>query len=230
MIKSKAKYSIIILITVQAYAMNSQQIYFGLGLETANFKDYVNSSGVNTLVDINKNSLNSMFEVGYRQNIFNENLSWNFGFSYNNYTINTGFNSGGTTIPLTYELTYFSIKPGIYYSIINDDRFKVQLHTHISHDWLLKGTSSFSNITNNLYTDGTFDKTLITHHRGINIEYALTESMSTYISYNNAGSFKEENQDSVNGEKYSLSTNAISLGILFNINNRSKTVCLGGLF
>lgn len=228
MMNNKTKYSLLIFITVHIYSVNGQQFYIGFGLNNAKFKDYENSSGINTL-DLNyPKSLNLLLETGYRSNLYEDFLDWNIGFSYNNYQINTGFISNGVSIPLTYKLTYFSIKPGIYFTIVNQPRIKLQLHTHISHDWLIKGTSTYSNIINNLYSDNTFDKTLITFHRGISAEYAITDSISTYISYNNAGSFKEENKDSVDGEKYSLSTNTFSCGILFNIFNRRSTICHGG--
>ncbi len=228
MINYQTKYGFLLFFSIHVYTVSGQQIYFGGGLENAQFKNYEDSFGVNTLSNNDPNSYNLLFEAGYKQTIFHENLSWTVGFSYNNFTIKTGFTNAGIDIPLTYKLTYVSIKPGIYYTIFDRRRFKIQLQAHMSHNWLIKGTSTYSNITNNIYGNNTFDKTLISFHRGINFEYSLTEDMAAYMSYNNAGSFKEENQDSVPGEKYSLNTNALSLGIVYTITNRKRTICYGG--
>lgn len=227
MIKSHTKYVFILYVSVQIYKLNGQQMYFGLGLENAEFTNYQNSNGINTLVDSNQKTYKLFFEAGYRQRFFINDLGWSLGFSYNNYTINTGFMSSNSLVPLTYELTYVSMKPGFFYKLVNGQNLRVLVHANLSHDWLIKGISTYSNVTNNLYTDNTFDKTLISFHRGISVEYNLTDTISTYAKYNNASSFREENQDSVAGEKYSLLTNAFSLGIVYNITNRRRIICHG---
>ena len=226
MMNNKTKYSFIILIAVHIYTVKGQQLYAGFGIENAQFKDYVNSFGVNTLDESNTQPINFLFEGGYRANLYTERLKYNVGLSYNKYEIKTGVINGNVSVPLTYNLSYVSIKTGVYFSIVNEPRFKLQLQSHISHDWLISGKSNYNNVVNNLYTDNTFDKTLISFHKGISLEYAISDKISTYLSYNNANSFREENKDSVNGEKYTFSTNAISCGVLFNIEGR-KTVCHG---
>lgn len=227
MIKSHTKYVFILYVSVHVYKLNGQQMYFGLGVENAQFNNYQNSNGVNTLVDTDQKTYNLFFEAGYRHRFFIDDLSWSLGFSYNNYTINTGFISGNSLVPLTYELTYVSIKPGVFYTLVNSRNFRVLVHANLSHDWLVKGTSTYSNVTNNLYADNTFDKTLISFHRGVSVEYSLSDTISAYAKYNNASSFREDNQDSVAGEKYSLLTNAFSLGIIYNVTNRRRIICHG---
>ena len=229
MMNNRTKYSFILIIVVHIYTTNGQQYYLGVGIENAQFKDYVNSFGNNTL-DLNYSKPPAILvEGGYRANLFKERLKWNLGFTYNKYEIRSGFFNGSTNTPLTYNLTYVSIKPGIYFSVLNEPKIKLQIHTHISHDWLINGKSSYSNIVNDLYRENTFDKTLISFHKGISVEYSLTDSISTYISYNNSNSFREENKDSVAGEKYTLNTNAITCGILFSFFNpfSRKMVCHG---
>jgi hypothetical protein len=228
MMNLKTTYSFIILITFQLYPTYGQQFYVGVGSENAKFKDYVSSSGENTLDLSYASSQDILFEGGYRANLYTNRLKWNLGASYNKYQINTGFFNGNISVPLTYNLTYISLKTGVYFSIINKSRFKFQIHSHISHDWLMKGKSEFNNQSSDLISDNTFDKTLISFHKGISVEYSISENIATYLSYNNANSFREENKDSVDGEKYTLSTNAFSCGILFNIYGRKRTICHGG--
>ena len=195
---------LLIILTVLVYKANGQQIYLGTGMENAIFKDYVNSLGINTLNLNYPKTEDVFFEGGYRTNLYTNRFQLNVGVSYNNYKINTGFFDGSDNIPLNYNLKYISIKTGVYIALLNLRNFKLNLHTHLSHDWLSKGTSEFNNTINNLYTDNTFDKTLISFHKGVNAEYKFSENITSYVSYNISDSFREENKDSVNGEKYTF--------------------------
>ena len=159
--------------------------------------------------------------------LYQNKIKLNLGSSYNTYKINTGFYAGNVSVPLTYKLTYVSVKAGLIFSIISEPMFKLQVHAHISHDWLTKGISEYSDVVNDLYNQGTFDKTLIRFHKGISAEYSISDEIATYVSYNIADSFREENKDSTDGESYVFHSNGISFGILFNILNRGK-VCYGG--
>lgn len=208
---------------------NGQQIYIGSGIENAIFKDYVNSLGVNTLNLNYAKTEDVFFEGGLRSNLYTNRLQFNLGVSYNNYEIQTGFFDGFNDVPLNYNLEYFSLKIGLIITILNLRRFKLNMHSHLSHDWLSKGTSSFNNTINNLYTSNTFDKTLISFHKGISAEYQFSENLTSYVSINISDSFREENEDSVNGEKYTFHTNALSIGILIdNLIFTRKTICYGG--
>lgn len=220
---------LLIIFTVLVYKANGQQIYLGTGMENAIFKDYVNSLGINTLNLNYPKTEDVFFEGGYRTDLYTNRFQLNVGVSYNNYEINTGFFDGINDVPINYNLEYFSVKIGLFIAVINLRNFKLNLHTHLSHDWLSKGTSEFNNTINNLYSDNTFDKTLISFHKGVNAEYKFSENITSYVSYNISDSFREENKDSVNGEKYTFHTNSISIGLLFNnLIFTRKTVCYGG--
>lgn len=227
MMNNKTTYSFILFVIVITNEFNGQQIYLGLGTENAYFKDYINSLGQNTLDLSYSKTQDFLIEAGYRSNLYTDRLKWNLGISYNNYKINTGVFNGNISIPLNYNLTYISFKAGALFSIVNEPKVKLQIHASISQDWLLKGTSTFNTVVNNIYTDNTFDKTLLSLHRGLSLEYNISDRISTYISYNISDSFREENKDSVNGEKYTLSSNVISCGILFKLQT-SKIKCYGG--
>ena len=227
MLDNKTTYSFLLFFTVLVYEVNGQQVYLEAGVESAYFKDYVNIMGENTL-DLNySKSYDFFLESGYRFNIYKDRLKGDLGLSYNNYKINTGFYSGTESIPLTYNLTYVSLKTGINFSIVNEPRFKLQVHTHLSHDWLITGRSKYQDVVNDIYKDNTFDRTFIRFHKGLSAEYKVSDRMSTYVKYNIADSLREENKDSSIKEKYTFHTDAISFGILFNIiNPRNK--CYGG--
>jgi opacity protein-like surface antigen len=227
LLKYKTTYSLLIVSTVFIYTLNAQEIYIGVGAENAYFKNYINNLGANTL-DLNyKKPKDFLLEIGFKSNIYESRFMYDVGITYNNYKINTGFFTNNTSIPLNYSLTYTSIKAGLQYAVLDRNRFKLNIHTSLSQDWLISGTSSYLNVSNNLYDDNTFDKTLISYHLGISVEYHLSENIVTYIRYNTSNSFREEYQDSNPEEKYTLRTNALSTGVIIKLNSRGIK-CYGG--
>jgi hypothetical protein len=205
------------------YSIKGQQVYIETGFENAYFKDYVNNLGNNTL-DLSYSKAQGFFiESGFRFKLYKKRFTWDVGTGYNKYKINTGFYAGNISIPTTYDLSYLTLKAGINFAVVNERRLKVQIHTHISHDWLLAGKRVYKDNTVNLYKENTFDKNLLRLHRGISVEYVIHDNLSTYIRYNVADSFKDKNKDSNIEEKYSFHTKAFSFGLLFHIlrlNNR----------
>lgn len=226
MLKHKTTYSLLIVSTVFIYTINAQEIYIGVGAENAYFKNYINNLGANSL-DLNYKKPNDfLLEIGFKSNIYESRLIYDVGITYNNYEISTGFFTNNTSIPLNYSLIYTSIKAGLQYAVLDRNRFKLNIHTSLSQDWLISGTSSYLNVSNNLYDDDTFDKTLISYHIGISLEYELSKNIATYVRYNRSNSFREEYQDSNPEEKYTLSTNALTTGIIFNLSSR-RIKCYG---
>lgn len=229
MLYKKTTYSLLLFFTVLITEINAQQVYLETGVESAFFKDYVNNLGENSL-DLNYAKSQSFFiESGLRVDLYNNRLKGEAGLSYNTYKINTGFYSGTVSIPLTYDLNYASVKAGILFSIINEPRFKLNVHAQLSHDWLVSGTSTYRSVVNDLYNDNTFDKTLIRLHKGLSAEYNISDTIATYIKYNIADSFREKNEDSNIEESYIYHSDAISFGLLFNIlgSRRRSTKCYG---
>jgi hypothetical protein len=227
MFNNKSKYTLLLFFSAFVCVVNGQQIYLEAGTASAYFKDYVNNLGENSLDLSYDKPQEIFFESGFRFNIYKERLKLNAGLGYHNYKINTGFFQGNVSIPLTYNLNYASLKTGFIFNIVNEPKFKFQIHTHLSYDLLLSGTNEFRNIINDIYKDNTFDKTLIRFHKGVSAEYILSDTISTYVSYNIADSFREVNQDSNIEEIYTFHTNAISCGIILNI-GRPASICYGG--
>jgi hypothetical protein len=198
-------------------ALNAQQVYVESGFGTAFFKDYVNNLGENTL-DLSYSKSPELFlESGFRFDLYRERIMWDVGLSYNKYQINTGFFAGNVTIPTTYNLTYLTLKVGVLINVVNEPRFKIQIHSHLSYDGLISGTNKYRNEIINVYKENNFDKKLLRFHRGLSTEYTISEETAIYIKYNIADSFKEKGKDSSAGETYSLHTNSFSMGLLFDI-------------
>jgi hypothetical protein len=219
-VNSSQKFFLVCSFLLISSAINAQQVYLETGFSSAFFKNYVNNLGENTLDLGYSKSQESFLESGFRFNLFEERVHWDVGFSYNKYKINTGFYAGNISVPATYNLSYLTLKAGVVLAIVNEPRFKIQIHSHISYDGLITGTNSYRDVITDLYKDDTFDKTLLRFHRGASAEYTISKQVAIYISYNIADSFKEKGKDSNSEESYVLRTNSISMGLLFDISKQ----------
>ena len=218
MLREKIQHIILFAVLAMTSSTIAQQIYIGVGLNRASFKEYVNSAEVNTLDNSGYGKPEeSLLESGFRFEIYKQRLHFDIGLRYNKYTINTSFYSGNLRIPTTYNLSYAGLKGGFTLDVIRWKRVKLQAHIHISKDWLLFGTNRFRNVFIDIYKERTISRALLNFHRGLGIEFDAIEKISLYLNYNIATSFKKINQDSTDGEAYHLKAKAITLGLLFDV-------------
>ena len=223
MLSKKTQNNILFSLLLLTSVVTAQQVYVGLGIATAEFNEYVNSFGENTLEDSGfSKSQEPLIESGFRFDLYKKRIGFDVGVNYNKYKINTSFYSGNITIPTTYNLSYVSVNGGFNVSVIRWKRIKLQIHSHLSYDWLTFGTNEYRDVFVDLYKEKTLDRTLFRFHRGLGLEYKISDKISIYSSYNHGTSFKEENQDSTDGEKYELNTKAITIGLLFEIGKKKK--------
>lgn len=210
----------LLLITSLTYA---QQIYIGSGFSTATFNEYVNSSGKNTLDNSGYSKPQKpLTEGGFLFNLYKQKVKFDIGLHYSKYKINTSFYAGNIKIPTTYNLSYFGLKGGFNVALIRLKRLKLKLHSHYTYDWLTYGTNTYRNVFLDIYKEKTLDRTLLNFHIGLGLEYRISNKIAAYLNYNIAKSFKEENQDSTEGEKYELDRRAITIGLLFKISKKNK--------
>ena len=202
---------------------NAQQMYIGSGFGKANFDGYENSSGENTLDNSGYSKPQEIsFETGFLFKSYEERIKYDIGLTYSKYKINTSFYSGNIRIPTTYNLSYFSLKAGASFTLIRWERLKLNLLPYLTYDWLTYGTNAYRNVFLDIFKEKTLDRTLLSYHIGLGLEYKISGELSTYVNYNFANSFIEENKDSTVGEKYNLNRRAITIGLLFEIKGISR--------
>ena len=196
---------------------NAQQMYIGSGFGTATFNDYVTSSGENTLDNSGYSKPPELsFEGGFLLTSFVQRVRFDVGFHYSKYKINTSFYSGNTRIPTTYNLSYFGLKGGLNVGLLRWEGLKLNLLPYFTYDWLTYGTNAYRNVLLDIYKEKTLDRTLLSFHIGLGLEYRITDEISTYVNYSIAKNITK-NKDSTEGEKYSLDRRAITIGLLFDI-------------
>ncbi len=202
----------------------AQQVYLGLGGGTAFFDEYVNT--------YNKNSLNNsiypkiaepMIESGVWFDLYRQRVKLDVGLTYKKYKINTAFYSRNTSVPTTYNLSYIGFKIGLNVAVIRWRRIKLLLHSHFSYDFLTFGTNRYRDVFTDLYKEKTLNRTMLSFHRGIGLEFKVSKNISTYLNYDLGTSFKEKNQSVQRlGEKYALETRALTIGLIFKIINYKR--------
>ncbi|MGJ8744577.1 hypothetical protein [Polaribacter sp.] len=222
MFNIRATYSFLLFLIMLVSAVNAQQVYVETGLGSAFFEDYVNNKGANTLDESYTQPNTPFFEAGFKFDLYKKRIKLDVGTGYNTYKINTAFSSGNIKIPTSYDLSYVALKLGINLSLIKWKKLQLQVHSHISHDWLTAGTNRYNNVVFDLYKERTLDRTLLRFHRGLSIEYSISKRISTYLNYNIGNSLQEKNEDSQDGESYSFKTKSLSVGLLFNISKKYK--------
>lgn len=217
--RSKHKITAILLMCFSCTLIShAQKMYIETGFGTAFFENYTNRSGDPSVLDDSYSQPMKPFtEVGFRFNLYEEKIYLNLGAGYHTYEINTDFSAGGTKVPTSYNLSYASSKLGLQMAVLKWRAVKLQIHSHVSHDWLTAGTNQYNGVLLDIYNNRSLDRTLIRIHRGISLEYAISNTISAYLNYNLANSLEEQNKDSLNGESYSFETKSISVGILLNI-------------
>jgi hypothetical protein len=200
--------------------VDAQEFYIETGFGSAFFEDYRNRSGKENILDDRYSRPKRPFiETGFRFNLYKERVHLNLGAGYHTYEINTDFSVGDTKVPTSYNLSYASSKLGIQLTVLKWRDVKLQVHSHVSHDWLTEGTVKYDGTFLDIYKNRSLDRTLLRIHKGIALEYRISDAISTYLNYNFANSLVEQNEDSREGESYSFETKSISVGLLFNINH-----------
>lgn len=214
---TKMTYSVLIFLFF-SLTVDAQKFYIETGFGSAFFEDYRNRSGKENILDDSYSRPKRPFmETGFRFNLYKERVHLNLGAGYHTYEINTAFSVGDTKIPTTYNLSYVSSKLGIHLAVIKWNNLKFLIHSHVSQDWFTAGTNKYNGTVLEIYKDRSLDRTLLRIHRGIALEYRISDAISTYMNYNFANSLVEQNEDSREGESYSFETKSISVGILLNI-------------
>ena len=197
----------------------SQTLYVESSFSSAFFKDYTSESSSSL-----ENSYSKPVELGLGLGVLfeaskNGRLKLDLGINFNKYKIHTSIRNGNTKIPSHYNLSYVSMRLGPYYSILNRQKIKIQIHSHGSFDYLVFGSNQYKDVFVDLTNQRDFNRLMLNYHFGAAIEFLIKDGNYLYLSYDSKQSLKNTIED---GESYSISVNSIMLGFRFNLNKTSK--------
>ena len=197
-------------------AGHGQHLYMETGFSGASFKDFRDDQGISTLDNRFSRPKEFGFGSGILLNGHKEIVQLDIGFYFNTYKINTSFgNNGSTGIPLFYDLSFFSLKMGVYVKLMEVAKIKLRVHSHLSHGWLTHGSITYEDeFVDILREDRGFGKTIFNHHYGGSLVYPASDYISFFVSYDIRNSFKES---TLSDETYRLHVQSFSVGLLSRI-------------
>ncbi len=191
-----------------------QRIYVEAGFSGASFKNFENRLGEHTLTNRYSRPQEPGFSMGVLFDHFRETIWLDAGLQYNNYHINTSVLNAGSSLPLSYDFSFFSLRAGAHLKIADFSQVRLRVHGHISHGWLTQGTRRSGNTFVDLLEDGHFYDTLLSHHFGGSVEFDIMRNMALYLLYDIKGSF---NKNDPIDESYRVKVMALSIGLQFDL-------------
>ena len=210
----KSNIVICMLMCLVSFDAFSQTLYVESSFSSAFFKDYTSDTS-----DL-ENSYSKPVELGLGLGMLfdaskNRRLKLDLGINFNKYKIHTSIRNGNTLIPSHYNLSYVSMRLGPYYSILNRQKIKIQIHSHGSFDYLVFGSNQYEDVFVDLTDQTAFNSLVINYHFGAAIEFLIKDGNYLYLSYDSKQSLKNTTED---GESYSISVNSVMIGFRFNLN------------
>jgi hypothetical protein len=138
----KITLALLILFTANTF---SQQIYLEAGNTLSSF-DYKNSQGER--LDNLQASSHSFMTIGYRNQVFTENLNISLGTSYAGYGAIGSDDSVGNY--MEWDLNYLQINVGLDYELLKINNLQFYIKGSSSVAFLLQGTQTLNNRVINL--------------------------------------------------------------------------------
>ena len=192
-----------VLLFFGSFSAFSQILYVEAAFSNAFFKDYTSSNGISEL----DNSYSKPIELGIGLGVLfnaskNSRMKLDLGINYNKYKIHTSVGNGNSKIPSHYNLSYVSMRIGPYYSLLNQPKIKLQIHSHGSFDYLIFGSNQYNNTFVDLTNQTVFNRLVLNYHFGSAIEFLINKGTSLYLSYDSKQSLVNNSEK---GYLYTLS-------------------------
>ncbi|UMB54379.1 outer membrane beta-barrel protein [Lutibacter sp. A64] len=207
------KITLLLLLLTSTIAI-AQQLYVEGGKTSTSF-DYENSQG-SSLENLQATS-NSYMEVGYRNQLFTENLHLNVGLDY------VSYGAIGSDIALgnymEWNVNYAGLNLGLDYNLFHIKKASVYLKGGMSAGFFVQGTQTFNNNVIDLKNNDDFDTTLISIKAGVGFSHPISENLSFYVQYLYGKSLDMASGDA----ELKIASNKVGFGLLINLSKKEAT-------
>lgn len=195
----------------------SQQIYIEGGKTMSSF-DYKNSQGER--LDNLQATSHSFMTLGYRNQIFMENLHISLGASYAGYGAIGSDDTVGNY--MEWDINYVEFNTGLDYELFKIKETTFYLKGTASMGFLLQGTQTINNRVIDLKGQDNFDKTVFDFRAGFGFLQPISYNLSFYAQYMHGKSFTLKEGTAVTSDQEELRyvSDNVSLGLLINISTR----------
>ena len=202
---------LLILITTNTF---SQQIYFEGGKTLSSF-DYKNSEGER--LDNLQASSHSFMTIGYRNQVFTENLNISLGTSYAGYGAIGSDDFAGNY--MEWDLNYLEMNVGLDYELFKINNLQFYIKGSSSVAFLLQGTQTLNNRIINLNNQEDFNKTRFDFRVGFGFLFPVSETITLYAQFMQGRSFnsKEVTKNVSEQESLRIISKNIGFGVLINL-------------
>ena len=207
----KITLALLILYTANTF---SQQIYLEAGNTLSSF-DYKNSQGER--LDNLQASSHSFMTIGYRNQVFIENLNIFLGTSYARYGAIGSDDSVGNY--MEWDLNYLQINVGLDYELFKINNLQFYIKGSSSVAFLLQGTQTLNNSVINLNNQEDFSKAVFGFRAGFGFSFPVSETITLYAQFMQGRSFnlKEGTTNISDQESLRIISNNIGFGVLINL-------------
>jgi len=195
----------------------SQQIYIEGGKTISSF-DYKNSQGER--LDNLQATPHSFMTLGYRNQIFMENLHILLGTSYAGYGAIGSDDTVGNY--MEWDINYVEFNTGLDYELFKIKETTFYVKGTPSMAFLLQGTQTINNRVIDLKSQDNFDKTVFDFRAGFGFSHPISSNLSFYAQYMHGRSLtlKEGTSVTSNQEVLRYVSDNVSFGLLITISKK----------
>lgn len=196
-------------------ALVAQELSFEGGKSITNFKfKNVIANSLENLQPTNQSYLG----VGYRQNLFGEQVKFIGGLGVNSY----GSVGSDTTIEgaFQYETTYLGIYAGLDIGVITAKRFSLHAKAMVAPELFMQGTQIFNGDVFNLKNNEDFNTPVIFLKAAASFEYKISTGLAAFFQFR-VGQGNQLNKSESGAELSYVSTD-FGLGLIVDLKEWSK--------
>ena len=207
---------VLLFLTVSSIA-NAQQLYVEGGKSLTSF-DYKNSQG-NSLDNLQSTSHNFM-AIGYRNQLFTENLHLSLGANYTGYGAIGSDNELGNF--MEWDVNYAGLNVGLDYDMFSIKKASVYVKGGVAAAFFVQGSQTLNNRVIDLKNNDDFDSTLVSMQIGAGFSHPISESLSFYAQYMYGKSLDMASGDA----ELMLASNNVGFGMLIDISKKQESAKL----
>lgn len=206
--------TLLLLLISYSYVGSAQQMFLEVGSSSTSM-EYKNSSGesLDNLLPTN----NSFMQFGYRYSKPDNFLTFTLAGSYSGYGA-IGSDSLYSNF-MEYRLNYAQFYAGADVRVISLKGFEINIKANGSLGVMLQGTQTLNNQVFDLSENDEFDNLLLSLAVGISATRPISDNASIYVQFMNASGAPAGVNQNEAIERWKLSSNSLSFGVLIDLNN-----------
>jgi hypothetical protein len=197
----------LVLLLFVATNVTAQQLYLEGGKSSTTF-DFKSSTGVK--LDNLQATAHSFMAIGYRNQVFTENLSLSIGANYSGYGAIGSNDALGNY--LEWAVNYAGINVGVDYTVFNIKKASIYVKGGVSTAFFIQGSQTLNSRVIDLKNNEDFG-TMLNLQVGAGFSHPISEHLSFYTQYLYGKSADMSKGDA----ELKIASSNVSFGLLINL-------------